>query len=81
MISYKPFRELIAERGITTYYLRNKCGRYNLDGKTIRRLMRDESVSTNTVDALCQIFGCEVADIMQIVQDPPAPDNDAKKNA
>ena len=81
MISFKPFRDLIAERGITTYYLRNKCGCYNLDGKTIARLMRDESVSTNTVDALCQIFGCGVADIMQVLPDPPGPDNATKDSA
>lgn len=78
MISFKPFRELIAERRITTYYLRNKCGRYNLDSKTIDRLMKDESVSTNTVDALCQIFGCDITDIMQVVPDA---ENDTQKNA
>lgn len=77
MISFKPFRELIAERKITTYYLRNKCGRYNLDSKTIDRLMKDESVSTNTVDALCQIFSCDVTDIMQVLPDP---ENDTLKN-
>ena len=78
MISFKPFRTLTAERWITTCYLRNKCGRYNLDSKTIDRLMRDESVSTNTVDALCQIFGCAVTDIMQVAPDP---ENDTWKNA
>ncbi|MBD5093550.1 MAG: helix-turn-helix transcriptional regulator [Subdoligranulum sp.] len=77
MISFKPFRELIAERKITTYYLRNKCGRYNLDSKTIDRLMKDESVSTNTVDALCQIFSCDVTDIMQVLPDP---ESDTLKN-
>lgn len=77
MISFKPFRELISERKITTYYLRNKCGRYNLDSKTIDRLMKDESVSTNTVDALCQIFSCDVTDIMQVLPDP---ENDTLKN-
>ena len=72
-----PFSELIAERQITTYSLRNKCGRYNLDSKTIDRLMKDESVSTNTVDALCQIFSCDVTDIMQVLPDP---ENDTLKN-
>ena len=69
MISFQPFRELIKERNISTYYLRNKCGQYNLDNKTIDRLMKDESVSTNTVDALCQIFDCRLEDIMEVFPD------------
>lgn len=75
MISFQPLRELMQERKISTYFLRNKCGQYNLDSKTIQRLMRDESVSTNTVDALCQIFGCKFDDIMEILPDPNEPDN------
>lgn len=69
MVSFLPFRELIKKRGITTYYLRNKCGEYNLGNKTIDRLMNDQSVSTNTIDALCQILDCEVTDIMEIKRD------------
>lgn len=69
MISFRPFRELMKERHISTYFLRNKCGFYNLDHKTIERLMNDESVSTNTIDALCQIFKCGVEDIMEILPD------------
>ena len=69
MISFRPFRELIKERNISTYYLRNKSGPYNLDSKTIARVMKDESVSTNTVDALCQIFNCKLEDIMEVLPD------------
>lgn len=69
MISFRPFRELIRERKISTYYLRSKCGRYNLDNKTITRLMCDESVSTNTIDSLCQIFNCELYDIIEVLPD------------
>ena len=69
MISFRPFRELKKERNISTYSLRNKSGPYNLDSKTIARLMKDESVSTNTVDALCQIFNCKLEDIMEVLPD------------
>lgn len=71
MVSFSPFRKLIQKRGITTYYLRNKCGDYNLGNKTIERLMADQSVSTNTIDALCQILDCEVTDIMEVTQELP----------
>lgn len=70
MVSFEPFRKLIQNRKISTYFLRNKCGNYNLDSKTIQRLMNDESVSTNTLDALCQIFKCQVSDIIEILPDP-----------
>lgn len=70
MVSFEPFRKLIKKRGITTYYLRNKCGEYNLGNKTIERLMADQSVSTNTIDALCQILDCEVTDVMEVTRKP-----------
>lgn len=64
MISFAPFRKLIKERNISTYFLRNKCGEYNLDSKTIKRLMNDESVSSYTLNSLCNILKCDLNDIM-----------------
>ena len=32
----------------------------NLDSKTIKRLMNDESVSINTINALCNILKCDI---------------------
>jgi hypothetical protein len=42
MVSFAPLRKLMKDRNISTYYLRNICGEYNLDSKTIQRLMNDE---------------------------------------
>ena len=72
MISFAPLRKILMEREISTYYLRNKCGEYNLDSKTIQRLMNDESVSTYTVNALCNILKCELTDIMEFHLDENA---------
>ncbi len=69
MISFEPLRKLLAARGISTYYLRNKCGRYNLDSKTIQRFMRDESISTYTLNALCHILKCDISDIVKFIPD------------
>jgi len=69
MVSFEPLRKLMKDRNVSTYFLRNKCGQYNLDSKTIQRLMNDESVSTNTIDALCQIFSCPITDIMEVQLD------------
>lgn len=71
MISFEPLRRLLAERKISTYFLRNKCGIYNLDSKTIQRFMHDESVSTYTLNALCNILDCDVSDIVRFYPDAP----------
>ena len=71
MVSFAPFRKLIQQRGITTYYLRCKCGGHNLGHNTLQRLMTDQSVSTNTIDALCQILSRDVTDLMEVTEDPP----------
>ncbi|WP_151076602.1 helix-turn-helix transcriptional regulator [Flintibacter sp. KGMB00164] len=69
MISFAPLRKLLLERNISTYYLRNKCGEYNLDSKTIQRLMNDQSVSTYTLNSLCNILGCNLTDIIEFFPD------------
>lgn len=74
MISFAPLRKILQERKISTYFLRNKCGEYNLDSKTIQRLMGDESVSTYTLNALCNILECDLSEIMEF-----RPDHRGKK--
>ena len=69
MISFEPLRNILKERGISTYYLRTKCGFNSLDNKTIQRLMRDESVSTNTLNSLCNILDCDVSEIIKFIPD------------
>lgn len=69
MISYEPLRQLLADRHISTYYLRNKCGVNSLDSKTIQRLMTDQSVSTNTLNSICNILECDISDIIKYTPD------------
>ena len=75
MITYEPLRKILKERGISTYYLRNKCGYFNLDSKTIKRLMNDDSVSTNTLNALCNILNCDITDIVTFTPDTDESDS------
>lgn len=79
MISFAPFRELIKKRKISTYYLRTKCGEYNLDNKTIDRLMHDDSVTTYTLNSLCNILDCELSDIMEFFPDKER-ENETRSN-
>ena len=67
MISYHPLWNTMEKKGITTYYLRNKCGDDNISSSTIRRLQSGLSVSTNTLDSLCKILKCRLSEIVEYV--------------
>lgn len=62
MISYKPFFEQLARKGITEYALIYKHG---LSANTIHRIKHGMPISTRTLDTLCFILGCEVQEILQ----------------
>ena len=54
------------EKGATTYTLQIKG---EISSSTIRRLKAGESVSTNTLDALCRILDCTLNDIAEYIPD------------
>ena len=66
MISYDPLWQTMKERGATTYTLQVKG---QISSSTIRRLKARDSVSTNTLDALCKILQCDLADIVRYLPD------------
>ncbi len=68
MISYAPLWKTMEERGATTYTLQVKG---QISSSTIRRIKANESVSTNTLEALCKILGCSISDIIEYLPDPP----------
>ena len=64
MISYAPLWKTMERRKATTYTLQVKG---NISSSTVRRLKAGESVSTNTLDALCALLGCQVSDIIEYI--------------
>lgn len=64
MISYEPLWKTMKRTGASTYTLQVKGG---VSSSTIRRLKAGESVSTNTLDALCRILQCDIADIIAYI--------------
>lgn len=62
MISYAPLWKTMERRGATTYTLQVMGG---ISSSTIRRLKASESVSTNTLDALCKVLNCDLTDIVE----------------
>ena len=61
MISYAPLWETMRQKKATTYTLQVKG---EISSSTIRRLKAGESVSTNTLDALCKVLDCGIDDII-----------------
>jgi len=66
VISYAPLWETMERRGATTYTLQVKGG---ISSSTIRRMKAGESVSTNTLEALCKLLDCSLADIVEYLPD------------
>ena len=62
MICYDPLWETMKRKKATTYTLQVKG---NISSSTIRRMKAGESVSTNTLDALCALLDCEISDIIK----------------
>ena len=66
MIIFDKLWELMKERGVTTYQLREKCG---LDSKTVRRLKANENTETKTLNKLCAFLECNLEDIAEYIPD------------
>ncbi len=66
VISYAPLWETMKKRGATTYTLQVKGG---ISSSTVRRLKAGDSVSTNTLDALCKTLECTLQDIVEYLSD------------
>ena len=55
VIVFDKLWETMKKKGVTTYWLREKCG---IDRKTIRRLKANENMETKTLNKLCHPEGC-----------------------
>ena len=64
LISYEPLWNTMQKNGASTYTLQVKGG---ISSSTIRRLKAGESVSTNTIDALCEILDFSVQEFIEFL--------------
>ena len=64
MISFEKLWKTMEQKGVSTYYLREKAG---IDSKTIRRLKANENIETKTLDRLCGALNCRLEDIAEYV--------------
>ena len=66
MISFDPLWETMDKKGVTKYRLHRH---HNISKSQLHRLAHNESVSTNTLDRLCNILRCKIEDICIQIQD------------
>ena len=66
MIVFNKLWDLMKEKGVSTYKLREECG---IDSKTIRRLKANDNSETKTLNKLCSALECKIEDIMEYVPD------------
>ncbi|MCR2026046.1 helix-turn-helix domain-containing protein [Anaerotruncus colihominis] len=66
MIVFDRLWQVMAERKVSTYQLREKCG---LDSKTIRRLRANDNMETKTLNKLCTLLSCKLEDIAEYIPD------------
>lgn len=64
MIKFDKLWIMIEKRGLSKYKLTSK---YNISKAQLSRLKHNQSVTTNTLDKLCNLLQCKVEDIMEHV--------------
>ena len=62
LITYDPLWKTMKEKGISQYKL---IKQYGFSTGQLSRLRANQHVSTHTLDRLCSILDCEIADIIQ----------------
>ena len=66
VIVFDKLWDVMKEKGVSTYLLREKCG---IDSKTIRRLRANDNMETKTLNKLCAVLECRLEDIAEYVPD------------
>lgn len=64
MISYKPFWDTLRASRESTYTL---IKHHHISSSTIDKLRKDKPVNTTTINDLCRILNCTVAQIMEYI--------------
>jgi len=62
MINFNPFWKTLKEKNISTYKLEQE---YGLSRSLINKLKHNHSITLNTLNDLCELFECDVPDIIE----------------
>ena len=70
-VSYKKLFHVMIEKNITNAQLQKQAG---FSANIITRLKRDDYISLETIESICNVINCKVDDILVFV-----PDHNSKK--
>lgn len=62
MLIYDPFWETLGKSSETTYTL---IKNHHISSSTIDKLRKNKPLNTTTINDLCRILNCDVADILR----------------
>lgn len=65
MISYNPLFETMKRKNISSY----KLEKMGFSRATYYSIRKGNSVSTNTIDQLCKLLKCSVAEVMVFIDE------------
>lgn len=65
-LSYKRLFDKIKESGSTQKELKETLG---IGGTTMTNLVNNRSVTTETIGKICEYFGCQPNDVMEVIFD------------
>ena len=66
MIRYNPFYRTLKQKNITEYQLIFKSG---ISPGTLQRMRHGKNITLKTLDTLCFVLDCGIADIIEYVKD------------
>lgn len=64
MIAYGPFWETLKKSNESTYTL---IKIHHISSSTIDKLRKNKPINTTTINDLCRILNCSVADVMEYI--------------
>ncbi len=62
-ISYKPLWKLLVDKNMNKGDLKSLLG---VSSATIAKLGKDEHVSMETIERICIVLGCGIADVVEV---------------
>ena len=63
MINYDPLWKTLKSKGFSQYRLIHSC---HFSSGQLHRLRKNQYISTHTLEELCRILDCGVADIIEV---------------
>lgn len=66
MITFNPLWQTLEDKGITQYDLLNK---YKMSRGMLDNLKHNRSITLNTLNDLCNMLDCNIADIIEYKKD------------